>query len=342
MNSKASKRYLDAKVENNGKKMLSPLKNHSNAVKINLNVGGVQYSTTLLTLRINDPDTMLAKMFSGRFDCSPCDDDGCYFIDRDGDIFAEVLSYLRLGDQYEPPKDPLRRSRLLCEAQYFLLEDLIHKLTVTPAHTPLPSPTIEYLGSDEPSRILSTTPQLIPVLFEHLNFESKDTLLLRRIPFPEYDHTLHENLRDPQESILHYFKQLPNVLMIFLYAAESTYCCGYFPSVFNTHEKCVGDSMVFRLSFGGYTLEDEQGNRAEVPLQLLRGKENLFEIYIENEPPKVGGRSWQCRHCNGGGGLGMGHGFDAGFATMIGHKCVFDGHLVAGFTAFEAFAIINH
>ena len=52
---------------------------------IKLNVGGVLYKTSLTTL-VKDPNSMLAVMFSGRFELQ-VDEDGSYFIDRDGELF---------------------------------------------------------------------------------------------------------------------------------------------------------------------------------------------------------------------------------------------------------------
>ena len=52
---------------------------------VKLNVGGTMYRTSLETLR-KDADSMLSAMFSGRFDLKP-DEDGAYFIDRDGELF---------------------------------------------------------------------------------------------------------------------------------------------------------------------------------------------------------------------------------------------------------------
>jgi len=56
------------------------------ASAIKLNVGGKIYKTTLDTLR-KDPDSMLCAMFSGRFELKEDEDDGAYFIDRDGELF---------------------------------------------------------------------------------------------------------------------------------------------------------------------------------------------------------------------------------------------------------------
>ena len=53
---------------------------------IKLNVGGKIYKTTLDTLR-KDPHSMLCVMFSGRFELKADEEDGAYFIDRDGELF---------------------------------------------------------------------------------------------------------------------------------------------------------------------------------------------------------------------------------------------------------------
>lgn len=53
---------------------------------IDLNVGGCHYTTSLSTLRKYE-DSMLAVMFSGRYDLVK-DEDGHIFIDRDGTFFG--------------------------------------------------------------------------------------------------------------------------------------------------------------------------------------------------------------------------------------------------------------
>ena len=60
---------------------------------IYLNVGGSRYTTALSTLT-KYPDSMLGAMFSGRHALVQ-QEDGSYFIDRDGEVFSHVLSYLR-------------------------------------------------------------------------------------------------------------------------------------------------------------------------------------------------------------------------------------------------------
>ena len=60
---------------------------------IKLNIGGHLYITSTLTLT-RDPQSMLATMFSGRHSVKK-EEDGSYFIDRDGTHFRYILNYLR-------------------------------------------------------------------------------------------------------------------------------------------------------------------------------------------------------------------------------------------------------
>ena len=53
---------------------------------VKLNVGGKIYKTTLATL-CKDPYSMLSAMFSGRHELKKDEEDGAYFIDRDGELF---------------------------------------------------------------------------------------------------------------------------------------------------------------------------------------------------------------------------------------------------------------
>ncbi|XP_045168950.1 BTB/POZ domain-containing protein KCTD14-like isoform X2 [Mercenaria mercenaria] len=66
-----------------------------------LNVGGKLLTTLLSTLR-KEENSMLAAMFSGGHQIAR-DKDGRYFIDYDGDVFVNILNYLRHGSI--PPKE---------------------------------------------------------------------------------------------------------------------------------------------------------------------------------------------------------------------------------------------
>ena len=67
---------------------------------VRLSVGGVVFETSIETL-CADPNSMLAAMFSGRHNVIK-DEEGRYFIDRDGTHFRYILNYLRDGNTYIP------------------------------------------------------------------------------------------------------------------------------------------------------------------------------------------------------------------------------------------------
>ena len=91
---------------------------------IQLNVGGVQYTTTRFTL-CRFPDSMGA-MFSGRHDCK-VDDSGRVFIDRDGSMFKHILNFLRSG-RLLLPNDFSDFALLAIEADFYQIQTLIHEL----------------------------------------------------------------------------------------------------------------------------------------------------------------------------------------------------------------------
>ena len=67
---------------------------------LTLNVGGKLFTTTRSTLTQQDPDSMLARMFSGE-KCAPwqssVDEAGAYLIDRSPHYFEPIINYLRHG-----------------------------------------------------------------------------------------------------------------------------------------------------------------------------------------------------------------------------------------------------
>ena len=104
---------------------------------IELNVGGVMYTTSLDTL-LKQPDSLLASLFKE----SPQsrlvrDTKGKVFIDRDGVLFRYILDYLR-NLKLVLPENFHERDRLKQEAEYFQLPDLVSCLSLgsKPAHLP--------------------------------------------------------------------------------------------------------------------------------------------------------------------------------------------------------------
>ncbi|XP_062522028.1 uncharacterized protein LOC134196823 [Corticium candelabrum] len=96
--------------------------------KVKLDVGGHKFTTSLTTLK-SQPDSMLAVMFSGRHQLAT-DEDGAYFIDRDGTHYRHILNYLRDDTNLEEtlPQTKREQLELLKEAQYCQLNKLETKI----------------------------------------------------------------------------------------------------------------------------------------------------------------------------------------------------------------------
>jgi hypothetical protein len=92
---------------------------------IQLNVGGQIYTTTKATLE-RHPNTMLGAMFNGSMPTA-VDDNGHYFIDRDGALFGYVLNFLR-SSKLAVPEDFKQWEQLALEADFYQIEPLIQAI----------------------------------------------------------------------------------------------------------------------------------------------------------------------------------------------------------------------
>ena len=92
---------------------------------VKLNVGGFKFTTSRSTL-CRYPGTFLEVMFSGRHDypAEVDEEDGSYFIDRDGRHFHHVLNFLRVGHVVSLPDADAARDELAAEADFYGLEGL--------------------------------------------------------------------------------------------------------------------------------------------------------------------------------------------------------------------------
>lgn len=70
---------------------------------VRLNIGGSKFVTTEATL-LSCGSSFFSSLLSGF--PSLKDEEGAYFIDRDGASFAPILSYLRTGQLIVPPHIP--------------------------------------------------------------------------------------------------------------------------------------------------------------------------------------------------------------------------------------------
>ena len=106
---------------------------------VKLNVGGKHFATSVQTLR-KDPNSMLAAMFSGKFDMKPSED-GSFFIDRDGTHFRFILNYLRTG-KLTLPEGATFLKELEEEAEFYQIQGIIDAL-VPPAQACKPTKPFE-------------------------------------------------------------------------------------------------------------------------------------------------------------------------------------------------------
>jgi hypothetical protein len=84
---------LQAELQRDIKAMEGHQERHEG--RIDLNVGGIHFHTSVQTLR-RLPNTFFHAYFSGRYAQDVCDD-GSIFVDRNGEHFGYVLEYLRTG-----------------------------------------------------------------------------------------------------------------------------------------------------------------------------------------------------------------------------------------------------
>lgn len=112
---------------------------------IELNVGGVHYTTTLKTL-LSETNTLLHEIFTGSPDNVIKDAKGRIFIDRDGVLFRYLLDYLRSAS-LTLPEGFRETDRLKKEAEHFKLKGLLTNLTQLAESRQPGCITVGYRGS---------------------------------------------------------------------------------------------------------------------------------------------------------------------------------------------------
>ncbi|XP_022907484.1 BTB/POZ domain-containing protein KCTD16 [Onthophagus taurus] len=111
---------------------------------VELNVGGVFYTTTSRTLT-TQPDSKLTILFNNKENALR-DSKGRIFIDRDGVLFRYIIDFLRDGT-LSLPETFREKERLKREAEYYQLPALIESLTVNLQHQQPGVITVGYRGS---------------------------------------------------------------------------------------------------------------------------------------------------------------------------------------------------
>ena len=94
--------------------------------KVLFDVGGRIFATTVETL-MHEKNTFFTALFSRQWDLEK-DDKGRIFIDRNGDLFAEILDFMRTPNEYNMPEERLRK-RLITEAKFYKLTSFLEILT---------------------------------------------------------------------------------------------------------------------------------------------------------------------------------------------------------------------
>jgi hypothetical protein len=86
--------------------------------KVTLDVGGREFSTTMDTLT-REKDTFFTTLFSRQWELER-DEKRRIFIDRNGDLFAEILDYMRNPDEFIVPHEQLHQC-LRSETRFYKL-----------------------------------------------------------------------------------------------------------------------------------------------------------------------------------------------------------------------------
>ncbi|ELU12980.1 hypothetical protein CAPTEDRAFT_134287 [Capitella teleta] len=115
---------------------------------VELNVGGVFYTTSLSTL-IKEKESLLGQIFSGQCKAAPTilkDNKGKYFLDRDGVLFRYVLDYLR-NQKLVLPENFHEKERLKQEADFFKLPTMSKCIGAVPQSRENGSILVGYRGT---------------------------------------------------------------------------------------------------------------------------------------------------------------------------------------------------
>lgn len=109
---------------------------------VKLNVGGVIYTTTKSTL-CHHPNSMLGAMFNGSMSPS-LDENGCFFIDRDGELFKYILNYLR-SSRLSLPQGFKDLDQLFTEADFYQIAPLLDEIEELRSPAPEKQVRVRYL-----------------------------------------------------------------------------------------------------------------------------------------------------------------------------------------------------
>ncbi|OQV13777.1 BTB/POZ domain-containing protein KCTD9 [Hypsibius exemplaris] len=120
-------------IKDNEKSSMETVITHADSEQwVTLNVGGSIFTTTLLTLTVTEPESILAKMFAeeggaGRAAWNPRKDgNGAVLIDRSGMLFECLLNYLRTGKLILSQN--ILMESIFVEAEFYNFQRLLEEL----------------------------------------------------------------------------------------------------------------------------------------------------------------------------------------------------------------------
>jgi len=130
-NSKAESAELSSPTQK-----LSPRKETHPHGLVKLNIGGRKFMTTKNTLLMSGSKGFFSSLLEGEFP-SVQDEEGYYFIDRDGKYFEPLLEFLRTGELEIPPG--ISKRAVAREANFYSIEIPLMPYNLG-SHSPPPSP----------------------------------------------------------------------------------------------------------------------------------------------------------------------------------------------------------
>lgn len=156
---------------------------------IKLNIGGVLFCTTSSTL-LGRGENFFTALLSGRFAAS-MDENGAYFIDRNGRTFEPLLDYLRTGTLIIPPTIPMES--VLIEASFFLIDisralsGMFQQGLIVASSVAGLEPALLFMETDPNNPLMVAVTGVMEgyLLFDHVCTIDQGKLVLR-IPGKEY------------------------------------------------------------------------------------------------------------------------------------------------------------
>jgi len=254
---------------------------------VNLNVGGKKFKTTVDTLTKYE-DSIFPVLLSGKFKEDPEKE---IFIDRDGQAFKYIMTFLRNGE-YIAPSDPAMQKLVMCEIDYFGLSCLLSKNpAVNPSYYGINNffpyeayftPEFKNIRTEENNvRIIRNSDDNV-----HLanKIREKDEPFLLKV-FSEEFQQMYYNTTNPQinQEIMTSDKKINLVTEKQFGGRFAKYSNNLFDH-FDWKNVCVAGGSVVRCLLGNLSVKDPKPSYSDEPNQSSKGTDiDLFIYGLTNE-----------------------------------------------------------